>query len=172
MVVLWGIFVNTLIVTFYSAMHSFIFISYDFNEAVKILVYVLTGCVLPFVVVWIQKLKLLKGILYHTNNKSINSDIFDDIIDYNKATALKIYIKDSDIYYIGDFKYREEKGLESYIVIINYASFYKKNNKLAFDPLDDNLKSVAMINLQDIERIEIIYNDESEVWKNMNEPRE
>ena len=171
-IVLWSLFVNTLIVIFYSAVHSFIFVSYDFHEAVKILIYILTGCILPFVIVYVQKSKLLKEILYRTNNKSINSDIFEDIIDYDKTTMMKVYIKGSDVYYIGAFKYREEKGLDSYIVLINYASLNKETVKTVFKPSKEGVKSVAAINLQDIERIEIIYDDESEVWKNMNKPQE
>ena len=171
-IVLWSLFVNTLIVIFYSAVHSFIFVSYDFHEAVKILIYILTGCILPFVIVYVQKSKLLKEILYRTNNKSINSDIFEDIIDYDKTTMMKVYIKGSDVYYIGAFKYREEKGLDSYIVLINYASLNKETVKTVFKPSKEGVKSVVAINLQDIERIEIIYDDESEVWKNMNKPQE
>ena len=171
-IILWSLFVNTLIVTFYSAVHSFVFKTYDFDEAVKILIYILTGCILPFVVICIQKSKVLKELLYHTNNKSVNSDIFEDIIDYNKATMMKVYIKNSEVYYIGTFKYREEKGLDSYIVLINYASLNKETVKTVFKPSKEGLKSVVAINLQDIERIEIIYDDESEVWKNMNKPRE
>ena len=74
-IILWSLFVNTLIVTFYSAVHSFVFKTYDFDEAVKILIYILTGCILPFVVICIQKSKVLKELLYHTNNKSVNSSL-------------------------------------------------------------------------------------------------
>lgn len=172
MIILWGLLINELISSIYSAIHSFIHTSYDVDESVKLLVYVLTGCLLPFVVVYIQRLKVIKDILYCTNKKSINSDIFEDIIDYDKTTMMKVYIKDSNIYYIGAFKYREEKGLDSYIVLINYASLNKDTIKTVFKPSKEGLKSVVAINLQDVERIEIVYDDESEVWKNMNNQKE
>lgn len=67
--------------------------------------------------------------------------------------------------YIGTFKFLEENGLDSYIVLIDYASFDKQTKAVSFEPDKHNLHSVAVVNLRDIERIEIIYSENSEVWK-------
>lgn len=130
-------------------------------------IYVLTGTILPFIITIIQKSKYVRTVLLKTNNKSINSDIFDDIIDYNKKTMLQIYLKNSDVFYIGTFKFREEHRLESYLVLIDYASLNKITSKVVFKPNENNLKSSVAINLRDIERIELIYENDSEVWERL-----
>jgi hypothetical protein len=96
-------------------------------------------------------------------HKSINDDVWDDIVDYDKPTMMKVYLKGADIYYSGRFCTREENGLDSWIVLIDYARA-SKNNELQYCPEDHNQKSMVSINLRDIERIEIVYQDNSRVW--------
>lgn len=78
---------------------------------------------------------------------------------------LQVYLKSSDVYYIGKFCYREEKGLDSWLVLIDYISINKKTNEEIYNPEEANLKSTVMINLRDIERVEFIYDDNSKTWK-------
>lgn len=164
-VAIWSLFISTLIKTFYSAVHSVILTSYDINDYLKVLIYVITGTFLPFIIIFIKNSKLISFILFKADNKSINSDIFDDIIDYHKNTLLQIYLKNSNVMYIGTFKLREEKGLDSYIVLINYASLDKNTKEVTFNPADNGLQSAVAINLGDIERIELSYEHDSDVWK-------
>lgn len=166
-VAIWSLFISTLIKTFYSAVHSVVLTSYDINDYLKVLVYVITGTFLPFIIIFIKNSKLISFILFKADNKSINSDIFDDIIDYHKNTLLQIYLKNSDVMYIGTFKFREEKGLDSYIVLINYASLDKNTKEVIFNPTDNGLQSVVAINLRDTERIELSYDHDSDVWKRL-----
>ena len=107
--------------------------------------------------------------MFKTNNKSINSDIFNDIIDYDKQTMMRVYIKNSPIMYIGTFKIREEKGIDSYIVLINYASIDTTVDKkrIVFNPEEHNLKSSVVINLHDVERIELVYEKDSKILKRL-----
>ena len=164
-VVMWSLFISTLIKTFYSAVHGVILTSYDINDYLKVLIYVITGTFLPFIIIFIKNSKLISFILFKADNKSINSDIFDDIIDYHKNTLLQIYLKNSNVMYIGTFKLREEKGLDSYIVLINYASLDKNTKEVIFNPTDNGLQSAVAINLRDIERIELSYEHDSDAWK-------
>ena len=98
------------------------------------------------------------------NHKSIHEDIFDDIIDYNKKTILQVYIKNSSVMYIGTFKVREEKGSESYIALIDYAAMDVNTRNVIFNPNKKNLNSSVIINLRDVERIEVIYAKDSDLW--------
>lgn len=166
-ITVWSLFISILIKTFYSMLHSMFYINYNFNEYIKIIIYVLTGAILPFIIVIIQNCKPVRIILSTVNHKSINGDVFDDIIDYNKKTMLQVYLKDSDIYYIGTFEYREEKGLDSYIVLIDYASLDKRTANVIFNPGENGLKSTVALNLRDIDRIELIYEEDSEVWQRL-----
>lgn len=162
-ITVWSLFISVLVQSFYSVVHNYILSNIAFSEALKILVFSFTGLLLAFIVTYFKKNNLVQSILYVFNNKSINSDIFDDIIDYKKRTMLKIYPKSSDIYYLGKFSFREEKGIDSWISLVEYCSVYKTNNQVADDP--GVIKSSLVINLRDVEHLEIIYEDDSEVWK-------
>lgn len=164
---IWSLFISELIVVFYAVIHSVVLSSHVFNNYFKILIYVMTSVALPFLIIYLCNTKFFRQILFKTNNKSVNSDIFDDIIDYNKKTILRIYIKNSNVLYIGTFKIREEKGNESYIALINYASMNYNTKDIIFYPDTKNLKSSVAINLKDIERIELVYENDSEVWKRL-----
>ena len=162
---IWSLFISTLIKSFYSAVHIFLFSHERIPDSIKIIIYSSTGLLLAILLTKFKKTKIFNRILYRVNNKSINDDIFDDIIDYDKRTMMKIYIKSSDIYYLGRFSFREENGINSWISLIEYNCVDKKTNKKTFDPVAGGLCSSVAINLKDIERIEIIYEKDSEVWK-------
>lgn len=162
-----SLFISVLVKAFYSALHVFILPNYSFNNSIKILVYSLTGFLLAFISTRFMTTKFPQKFLYIANNKSINDNIFDDMIDYKKRTMMKIYIKSSDIYYLGRFAFREEKGIESWIALIDYYCLNIKDDDISFDPGHDNLKSSVVINLREVERIEIIYENDSEVWNRL-----
>ena len=101
------------------------------------------------------------------NHKSINDDIFDDVLDYEKTTMLTIYLKNSDMYYIGRFVYREENGLNSWIALADYSSMDKNTDAEIFEPNAKGLSSSVLINLSNVERIEITYSEDSKVFNRM-----
>lgn len=167
LITIWGLFISFIIQTFYLAMHSIILTQIDINDALKILVYICTGIVSAFLATKLLQYKFIQRILYSTNYKSINEDIFDDIIDYDERTMMNIYIKSSNIYYLGRFIIREEKGLNSWIVLTDYYRINKESNNPLFDPDKGGLNSTVAINLRDVERIELIYEKDSEIWKRL-----
>ena len=167
-VILWSLFISFIIKSFWSTIHLFILNNMAFTSGAKTLVYLFTGIFMSLICTYSKnKSELLRILLYFSSNKSVNDDIFDEIIDYEEPTMLQIYIKASNIFYIGKFCVREEKGLDSWIVIVNYFSVDRTNNEVVYNPDDGNLKSVAMISLKDIERIEVIYENDSRVWKKL-----
>lgn len=93
--------------------------------------------------------------------------IFDDIIDYDKKTMMKFYLKGSDVYYIGRFSIREEIGINSWISLVEYCIVNKNTNEKIFDPAEGGLNSSVTVNLSNIERIEIIYEKDSEIWQRL-----
>ncbi len=162
-----SLFISFLVKSFYSACHSFIFPDIKINDSVKVFIFSITGFLLALFCTYLKKTKLFTKLLYSINNKSINDDIFDDIIDYDKKTMIKVYIKSSDIYYIGRFSFREENGINSWISLIEYYCVDKNTNKKIFDPEQGGLNSSVAINLGNIERMEIIYEKDSDVWKRL-----
>ena len=80
---------------------------------------------------------------------------------------MRIYMKDSDICYVGTFSCREEKGIDSWIVLVDYHNITKdmvptKNTTSIPQP-----KSSVAINLRNVERIELFYKDKSKVWETL-----
>lgn len=162
-----SLFISFLVKSFYATIHSFIFKNIIINDSLKVIIFSLTGLILALICTYVKHTYFITKILYRINNKSINNDIFDDIIDYDKRTMMNIYIKSSDIYYIGRFSFREENGIDSWISLVDYCSVNKKTEDKIFDPEESGLKSSIAINLNSIERIELIYEDDSEVWKRL-----
>lgn len=80
---------------------------------------------------------------------------------------MNVYIKSSNIYYIGRFSFREENGINSWISLVDYFCVDKNTNEKIFDPEQGGLNSSVAINLSNIERIEIIYENDSEVWEKL-----
>lgn len=165
---IWSLFISTLIKSFYSSVHIFLLSNTKIQDALKIIIYSITGFLLAILFTKLKGTKAFNRLLYNINNKSINDDIFDDIIDYDKKTMMKIYIKSSDIYYIGKFSFREENGINSWISLIEYYCVDRKTNNKIFDPAEGELCSSVTINLKEVERIEIIYEKDSKVWEKAN----
>lgn len=163
---LWSLFVNAFIKTFYSALHSIIFIEKDFNESVKIIIYIITSVVMSILCVVIYNSTVFRNLLIKINKKTVHRDVFEDVIDYKKKTIMYVFMKESDYYYTGEFKLYEEKGHDSYIVLINYMLCDKDTCDEITNSTQE--KTAALINLQDIERIELFYEDDSEIWEWLN----
>lgn len=161
----WSLFISILVKSFCSVVHMVIFTDIVFSDASRILIYSVIGLLLAIIITWIRNTKLLRIVLYRVNNKSINDDIFDDVIDYNKRTGMFVYLKNSPIVYIGRFLYREENGVDSYIALTDYVCLSADDGETIFDPDKSNMLSTVVINLRDIERIQLDYERDSEVWK-------
>ncbi len=165
---IWSLFISVLIRSFYSVLHIFFLPNVKIHDSIKVIIFSATGFLLAIIFTYLKKTELFNRILYRINNKSINDDIFDDIIDYDKRTMMNIYLKSSDVYYIGRFSFREENGIDSWISLVEYCSMDKRTNKPIFNPEKDHIYSSVAINLKEVERIEIIYEKDSKVWEKAN----
>ena len=130
---IWSLIINALIKLFYSALHNFVFINDNFPEVIKHTIYVLSAIIFPFIIVKILNYDFVKRLLNKYSGKTIHKDIFEDIIDYNKRTLMVVYLKDSNVYYAGTFKVKEETGSNSYITLINYTIKDKSNHDTIID---------------------------------------
>lgn len=90
-------------------------------------------------------------------NKTMNDDIWSDILDFKSGSNLKIYLKNEPYYIIGHHKNHEEKGNESWLAVSAFAKFDKNtniyyNNEPSFEN-DENV--IYTVRFSDIEHIEI-----------------
>lgn len=165
LITIWSLFISILVKSACSIAHTFIFVNVKFSDSAKILSYSSIGLCLSVIITLFRNTKPLRTILYKVNNKSVNDDIFDDVIDYNKRTNMMVYLRNSPLLYIGRFLYREEKGIDSYIALIDYACLSTKDGQVIFDPDKSDMLSTVVINLKDIERIQLQYDKDSAVWE-------
>ena len=161
LMIIWSLFISYIIKTFYGILPV------NLNSPLKSIIYIVTGTVLPFFFTWVKQTKFVKRITPYFNHKSINDDIFDDVIDYEMGTIMSVYLKSSNIYYAGRFAYREEKGNESWISLYKYNVVNKKTNEIIYNSEKAELKSSVVIPLSNVESIELIYEENSKVWSRM-----
>lgn len=165
LITIWSLFISILVKSICSIAHTFIFVNVKFSDSAKILIYSFIGLFLSVIITWLRNTKPLRMILYKVNNKSVNNDIFDDVIDYDRRTNMMVYLRNSPLLYIGRFLYREEKGINSYIALIDYACLSTKDGQAIFDPDKSDMLSTVVINLKDVERIQLQYEKDSAVWE-------
>lgn len=127
----------------------------------------MTAIIVPEFIVKIINSSYIRKLSIFLNKTTVKHDIFEDAIDYNKKTLMNIYLKDSDIYYAGTFKLRERKGIESYIMLTDYI-VCTNDDECICDYSNQGLNSSVLINLQDIGRIELIYEKDSKTWEWLN----
>lgn len=157
-----SLFISILIKSLYATLHIFILPGVDIHESVKVIIYSSTGFILAILCTQLLKINLFRKLFYKINNKSINDDIFDEMIDNDKRTMMNIFLKSSDTYYIGRFYFREQKEAESRIALVDYYRMDQNDLTPKFDPDCSGIGSSVIINLQDIE---IFYEKASKVWE-------
>lgn len=173
--ILYSLVISYLTQILFKWLHLNLFKTVDFDEYIKIVIYILFCTISALVCAKFRDNKFILKIIRYFHGKSINPDAMDDLVDYSNGTKAKIYIKNTDICYIGQICYVEEKGADSYIALIHYVVVLVDNHtkpykltKLYDLKQDMNINTIAMFSLRDIDRIELIYQDNSNVWKRFN----
>lgn len=160
---IWSLFANALIKYVYSSIHAFFLIDIDFEEHLKIVIYVFTAVLSAFLFARVYNSNSFKRILIKVGKKTLGNNVFKDIIDFDKKTLVSVYPKDLDCFYIGTFKYMDEHEGDSYIALIEYSICNRVDNSIVRN--SSNNKMSMVICLRDIEHIEFLYEDNSDVWK-------
>lgn len=169
-VIIWALFVNVFIKAVCGVIHSYAFPSKNFDENIKVVVYILTAIVMSGFISWIYNSVEVKQMLSKLGKKTFGNDVLKDVIDYDKKTMMLVYLKNDDVIYGGTFKARDERGIESYIVLIEYCLYVKNSGKIIRD--SSNQKASVVINMKDVERVEMLYENDSKVWKFLNQDNE
>ena len=113
--------------------------------------------------------KVFPWILRLFTNKSINDDLWRDVLDYSKGTTLKVFLKNESAFYTGDLMQHEENGLDSWILLTNYSRSYINEKREEVEEFDSdsclsNFPKV-MIPLIEVERIELFYKEDTEMFR-------
>jgi hypothetical protein len=116
-----------------------------------IIVYEMQGC------------KLLASALNRVTNKSINRDLWRDVIDYENGTILKIFMRNQNIIYFGKLAAHEEKGIDSWILLTDYICTYT-DKKEEFNSINHPTPTRVMIPFNQIERVELFYDENTNIF--------
>lgn len=123
------------------------------NSGLSIIIGVLFVC---FIAILSQR-KWFRKITVKLFHKTLNNDIWRDVLDLEKGSNLKVYLKDKNYYVIGHHKNHEEKGNDSWIALSAFAKIDKETNQnYKNEPSYLDRKDVIItVRFSDIEHIEI-----------------
>lgn len=115
------------------------------------------GIILISIIAVLSQQKHFRKLTVKLFHKTLNDDIWRDVLDLEHGSNLKVYLKDKDYYIIGHHKNHEEKGNDSWLAVSAFAKFDKETNKpYKNEPTYiDNPKVIITVRFSDIEHIEI-----------------
>lgn len=166
--ILESLVLSYVIKNFYVFIHGFLWSSYYIDEVIKIIIYLISGIILPFGIDSILKTKFISKLLADYFKITLNNNILKDIINKNEVVMMKIYLKSSDSnYYIGKYVIRENNGSDLYIGLIDYSFIDINNQEILLESTDNILNSLILFKFSDIEKIEILYEENSATWNTL-----
>lgn len=134
------------------------------NSAIAIIL----GTIIVIIVAILFQSEWFNKIMIKIFHKTVNDNIWRDIIDFSHGSNLKVYVKDKDYYILGHHKGQEEKGNDSWIALSAFVKYDKETNKKYKNEPDFSEKetdtpeeikrkqnTIITIRLEDIEHIEI-----------------
>lgn len=115
------------------------------------------GLVLVCFSIVISQIKWFKKITVKLFNKTLNNDIWRDILDFTNGSNLKVYLRNQEYYIIGHHKNHEENGESSWLALSAFGKFDKETNlPYKKEPSYLNRSDVIIaVRFSDIEHIEI-----------------
>ena len=109
--------------------------------------------------------KLFNKFVSKVNYKSLHTQIWRDIIDYDLGTHVNVYLKDKDVVYTGSIIEHEENGNDSWIALSNYIRTNPVSKEICYDSTAYDLKTIAVVSLRDIDSIELFYDDDTKLFE-------
>lgn len=123
----------------------------------------MVAILLSFICAKISETKVLNKLISALSHKSINDNVWKDIIDY-EGTTLNIFCKNKSISYCGILVAMEENGADSWLILKDYIIQYYDKDEIFDSALLPNPSTLA-INLKNADRIELYYNPDTKIFK-------
>ncbi|BDS17325.1 hypothetical protein JUM001_15590 [Clostridium perfringens] len=124
-----------------------------------------------FMGIFIKSDKFTKVRRFFKINRTINNNIFNDIIDKKVGTWARVYLKDDKLVYYGSVILFEKKDkYEDGCIVLNDYEVYKYQESKILEetlPQEGEKNSLATIKLSEINRIETIYPENSRLIDNL-----
>lgn len=110
---------------------------------------------LTIVVSILYSAKWFKKVLVKLFHKTPHSDIWRDILEFDKGSNLKVYFKGNNIGIIGHHVVHEEKGDDSWFAVSAPIKFNIQTEEIIDDGNKDNEDVIVTFRLSDVEHIEV-----------------
>lgn len=110
---------------------------------------------LTIVVSILYSAKWFKKVLVKLFHKTPHSDIWHDILEFDKGSNLKVSFKGNDVGIIGHHVVHEEKGDDSWFAISAPIKFNVQTEETIDDSNKDNEEVIVTFRLSDVEHIEV-----------------
>ena len=111
--------------------------------------------ILSIIISILYSVKWFKKVLVKLFHKTPHSDIWRDILEFDKGTNLKVYFKENNIGIIGHHVVHEEKGNDSWFAVSAPIKFNVDTEKIIDDKNKDNEDVIVTFRLSDVEHIEV-----------------
>lgn len=126
------------------------------------------GIIIVSLIAFLSQQKQFRKITVKLFHKTLNDDIWRDVLDLEHGSNLKVYLKDKDYYIIGHHKNHEEKGNDSWLALSGFGKYDRETNKnYKCEPnfteaKKENENRIIVIKFSDIEHIEIFNSVQNE----------
>lgn len=122
---------------------------------------IILGLCVSFLLAIICDSKWFSAVTVKLCGRTPNDDIWRDVFDLREGSNIKVYLNNTNIYYVaGNFRNIEEKGEKSWLVVSPYIKM-SCSNKGAIENHISDTKAMYLIRLSDVEHIEIFNNDKN-----------
>ncbi len=115
------------------------------------------GSVIVIIISVIFQREWFKKITIRLFHKTLNDDIWRDVLDLRNGSNLKVYLKDKDYYLIGHHKIHEEKENDPWLALSSFAKYdVNTNTNYKNEPsFLNNKNTYIVIRFSDIDHIEV-----------------
>ena len=123
------------------------------NSALSIII----GTFIVIVISITAQRRWFNNVMVKLFHKTINDDIWRDVLDLENGSNLKVYLKGKDYYIIGHHKNHEEKGSDSWLALSGFAKIDKElNTNYKEEPSHiGDTSAIITMRFSDIDYIEI-----------------
>nr|WP_270248898.1 hypothetical protein [Coprococcus catus] len=133
-------------------LHTIILNKITFSWNLRAIILCIIAVILAILFTKLSETNVFNKLFLKVNNKSIHSDIWDDIVDHKNGTTMQITCE--NVVYTGRLHFYEQKGEDSWFSLTDYT--IEENGK-TFESDSMGVPAVIVVRLSDAKRIELFY---------------
>ncbi len=128
----------------------------------------LISIIVSFLLAKFSNCDSMKKVMRSLENKSINDNIWRDVVDYENGTKILVSLIGSDYGYLGFFLEIEEKGPDSWFALTDWNKVKLNENDEVITSFkhtgDPAIKSSIVLRLSDVKSATLFYGKDTRVY--------